>query len=272
MYQTGRHVIDNRRPSAVLPPARHRELPHRGPRAPAAVGALPRRVRAVFGGATVLDTTNGMLLHESNLLPQLYLPRDDIRGDLLTRTEHRTHCPFKGDASYWSVTVKGETADNALWSYLDPLPDAGWLRDLVAPYWASMDAWFDEDEEVAGHLRDPYHRVDVRSTSRHVRVLAGDDLIAESRRAVVLSETGLPNRFYLPTDDVRSEALEFSGTHTVCPYKGTASYRSLRTPSGLIADVAWYYPEPLDGVRAIRGHLCFVAEGVQTWVDGVRCT
>jgi uncharacterized protein (DUF427 family) len=230
---------------------------------------FPRRVRAVFGGATVLDTTSGMLLHESNLGPQLYLPRDDVRGDLLTRTEHRTHCPFKGDASYWSVTVNGQTADNAVWSYLDPLPEASWLRDHVALYWGSMDAWFDEDEEVAGHLRNPYQRVDVRSTSRHVRVLAGDEVIAESRRAVVLSETGLPNRFYLPIDDVRSEALELSGTHTVCPYKGTASYRSLRTTSGLIIDAAWYYPEPLDGVQAIRGYLCFAADGIETVVDGV---
>jgi uncharacterized protein (DUF427 family) len=133
-----------------------------------------------------------------------------------------------------------------------------------------MDAWFDEDEEVAGHLRDPYHRVDVRSTSRHVRVVAGDEVIAQSRRAVLLSETGLLNRFYLPADDVRTELLELSGTHTVCPYKGTASYHSLRTSSELIADVAWYYPEPLEGVRAVRGYLCFDAEGIETWVDGVR--
>ncbi len=230
---------------------------------------FPRRVRAVFGGETVLDTTSGMLLHESNLLPQLYLPHGDVRDDLLTRTDHSTHCPFKGDASYWSVTVDGRTADNALWSYLDPLPDAAWLRDHVAPYWGSMDAWFDEDEEVAGHLRNPYTRVDARSTRRHLRVVAGGEVVAESRRAVLLSETGLPNRFYLPADDVRSDLLELSGTHTVCPYKGTASYRSVRTSSGIIADAAWCYPEPLEGVRAIRGYLCFGAEEVQTWVDGV---
>ncbi|MDQ4011671.1 MAG: DUF427 domain-containing protein [Actinomycetota bacterium] len=230
---------------------------------------FPRRVRAVFGSATVLDTTSGMLLHESNLLPQLYLPRGDVRDDLLTSTDHRTHCPFKGDASYWSVTVDDRTADNALWSYLDPLPDAGWLRGHVALYWGSMDAWFDEDEEVAGHLRNPYTRVDALPTSRHLRVVAGGEVVAESRRAVLLSETGLPNRFYLPADDVRSDLLELSGTHTVCPYKGTASYRSVRTSSGIIADAAWCYPEPLEGVRAIRGYLCFAAEGVQTWVDGV---
>jgi uncharacterized protein (DUF427 family) len=230
---------------------------------------FPRRVRAVFSGETVLDTTSGMLLHESNLLPQLYLPRDDVRDDLQTRTAHRTHCPFKGDASYWSVTVGDRTADNALWSYLDPLPDAGWLSGHVALYWASMDAWFDEDEEVTGHLRNPYTRVDVRSCSRQVRVVAGGEVVAESRRAVLLSETGLPNRFYLPADDVRSELLELSGTHTVCPYKGTASYRSVRSPSGIIADAAWCYQEPLEGVRTIRGYLCFAAKGVDTWVDGV---
>lgn len=230
---------------------------------------FPRRVRAVFGGEMVLDTTNGMLLHESNLLPQLYLPRGDIRDDLLTRTDHRTYCPFKGDASYWSVTASGQRADNAVWSYLDPLPKAAWLGDHVALHWGSMDAWFDEDEEVAGHLRDPYHRVDVRSTSRHVRVVVGDEMVAESRRTALLSETGLPNRFYLPADDVRTDLLELSSTHTVCPYKGTATYRSLRTSSGLITDAAWCYPEPLDGVRAIRGYLCFAAEGVETWVDGI---
>jgi uncharacterized protein (DUF427 family) len=229
---------------------------------------FPRRVRAVFGGETVLDTTSGMLLHESNLLPQLYLPRADVREDLLTGTDHHTHCPFKGDASYWSVTVNGRTADKALWSYLDPLPAASWLRDHVALYWNSMDTWFDEDEEVAGHLRDPYHRVDVRSTSRYVQVLAGEEVVAESGRAVVLSETGLPNRYYLPANDVRGELLD-SSTHTVCPYKGTASYRSLSAPSGLITDAAWYYPEPMDGVRAIRGYLCFGTEGIETRVDGV---
>jgi uncharacterized protein (DUF427 family) len=127
---------------------------------------FPRRVRAVFGGETVLDTTSGMLL---------------------TRTAHRTHCPFKGDASYWSVTVGDRTAGNALWSYLDPLPDACWLSDHVALYWASMDAWFDEDEEVAGHLRNPYTRVDTRTCSRQVQVVAGGEVVAESRRAVLLS-------------------------------------------------------------------------------------
>lgn len=229
---------------------------------------FPRRVRAVFAGETVFDTTRGMLLHESNLLPQLYVPRADVNTDLLRASDHTTHCPFKGDAAYWSVVAGERVADNALWAYPEPLDAAGWLRDYLAPYWGSMDTWFDEDEEVHGHLRDPYHRVDTRPSSRHVEVLAGGEVVAQSRRPVVLSETGLPNRFYLPPQDLRLEVLEPSATHTVCPYKGTASYRSLRTPDGLITDAAFCYPEPMDGVRSIAGLLCFLAEGIETRVDG----
>jgi uncharacterized protein (DUF427 family) len=229
---------------------------------------FPRRVRAMFGGETVLDTTGGMLLHESNLLPQLYVPREDVAADLLEPSDHRTHCPFKGDAAYWSLVAGDRTAENAVWAYPEPLYAAEWLRGYVAPYWAPMDAWFDEDEEVQGHLRDPYHRVDARPSSRHVQVLAGDEVVAETRRPVVLSETGLPNRFYIPAEDVRSGVLELSSAHTVCPYKGTASYRSLRTSAGLIRDAAFYYPEPDDGVRGIAGLLCFLADGVVTRVNG----
>ncbi len=230
---------------------------------------FPRRVRAVFAGKPVLDTTRAMLLHESNLLPQLYVPHEDVDEDLLQPSDRTTYCPFKGDASYWSVIAGDRAAPDALWAYPEPLPAAEWLCGYLAPYWDPMDAWFDEDEEVFGHLRDPYHRVDARSSSRCVKVLAGGEVVAETPRPVLLSETGLPNRFYVPPADVRTELLELSGTHTVCPYKGTASYRSLRTPSGLIEDAAWFYPEPMDGVRRVAGLLCFVADGVETWVDGV---
>jgi uncharacterized protein (DUF427 family) len=228
---------------------------------------FPRRVRARFAGQTVLDSRNAKLLHESNLLPQLYVPRVDVREDLLEASSHQTHCPFKGDASYQSVRVGDRLAENAVWSYPTPREDAAWLADHVSVYWGSMDAWFDEDEEVFGHIRDPYHRVDVRATSRHVRVTADDVVVAESTRAKLLSETGLPNRYYIPTEDVRTELLEPSTTQTICPYKGTASYKTLRHGDTVITDAAWVYPEPLDGATGIAGHLCFVAEGVQSWAD-----
>ncbi|MCF6522860.1 DUF427 domain-containing protein [Streptomyces sp. JJ36] len=229
---------------------------------------FPRRVRALFGGETVLDTERGMLLHESGLLPQLYVPRADLREDLLTPTAHRTRCPFKGEAHYETVRVGGHTAENAVWSYPEPVPGADWLAGHSAVYGDRMDAWFDEDEEVFGHLRDPYHRVDVRAASRSVRVTVHGVEVAASRRALVLSETGLPNRYYLPEADVRTELLVPSATHTVCPYKGTASYRAVRAGDVTVPDAVWYYPEPLPGARRIAGHLCFLAEGVRTEVDG----
>lgn len=231
---------------------------------------FPRRVRAIFGGDIVLDTNRGKLLHETGLLPQLYAPRDDVRFDMLEQTDHTTHCPFKGDASYWSIRARGRTAENAAWAYPRPREDASWLRDYLAFYWDSMEAWFDEDEEVKGHLRDPYHRVDVRETSRHVRVVADGKLVAETSRPKILSETGLPNRFYIPPQDVRRDLLEPSGTHTICPYKGTASYRTLKVGNRRIKDAAWFYPEPLEDAFKVRDHLCFLAEDLAIEVDGQR--
>lgn len=230
--------------------------------------AFPRRVRAVFRGRTVLDSTRGVLLHETGLLPQLYVPREDVAGDLLAPSTHRTHCPFKGDAAYESVRVGEEVAENALWHYPDPVPEADWLAGLVALYWDRMDTWFDEDEEVFGHLRDPYHRVDVRPTSRQVRVTAGGVEVAATRQALLLSETGLPNRFYIPLGDVRTEYLEDSDTRTVCPYKGRASYRSLRVGETFLPDAAWRYPEPLQDAARVADHICFLGKGVEVRVDG----
>ncbi|MQA24330.1 MAG: DUF427 domain-containing protein [Micromonosporaceae bacterium] len=236
----------------------HRLLMHR----------FPRRVRAVFAGETVIDTRRGELLHETGLLPQLYVPDEDLRADLLEPTDRSTHCPFKGDASYWSVRVGDRVAGNAVWAYQEPLADAEWLRGHKAVYWDRMDAWFDEDEEVQGHLRDPYHRVDVRHASRRVRVLLDGATVAEAESVRLLSETGLPNRYYIARADVREELLEPSDTRTVCPYKGTARYWSLRVDGRVIQDVAWSYPEPLENALKVRDDLCFSHADIALEVDG----
>ncbi len=231
---------------------------------------FPRRVRAELGGETVLDSTRAELVHETGPLPQLYVPADDVRRELLEPTDLRTHCPFKGDASYWSVRAGEALADNAAWGYPEPIDGAGWLLGQLGFYWGKMDRWLDEDEEVNGHLRDPYARVDVRASSRHVEVLAGGKLVADTRRPTLLSENGLPNRWYVPLADVRADVLEPSESHSVCPYKGTASYRSVVVDGRRLEDVAWFYPEPFDGVRAIEGHLCFLGEEIETRVDGAK--
>ncbi|MGH9272772.1 MAG: DUF427 domain-containing protein, partial [Ilumatobacteraceae bacterium] len=211
-----------------------------GPKHRIFFSAFPRRVRAELAGKVVLETDGGMLLHETALLPQLYVPIADIDDSLLEPTDHTTHCPFKGDASYHTIRVGDTARENGVWTYPEPLDAVPWLSGYRALYWSAVDAWFDEDEKVFGHLRDPFHRVDARPTRRHVTVTLDDRVLAESTTPMVVSETGLPNRWYLAADDLRVE-LGPSDTATVCPYKGDASYGSVDE----VADVAWCYRDPL---------------------------
>ncbi|HXV93328.1 MAG TPA: DUF427 domain-containing protein [Pseudonocardia sp.] len=229
---------------------------------------FPRRVRAVFAGRTVLDTRRGALLHETALLPRLYVPEADIDLSLFEPSDHTTHCPFKGDATYRTLRVGDRVVENALWAYPEPLPVASWLAGHASLYWEAADAWFDEDEEVFAHLTDPYTRVDVRATSRRVRVLAGDVVVAESTSPLVLTETGLPARWYLSPDDVRLP-LEPSARRTRCPYKGEARYWSVRLPDGrVLTDAVWGYPEPLPESSRIAGRVSLLHEELRTEVDG----
>lgn len=227
----------------------------------------PRRVRAILAGETVADTLHGRLLHETGHLPILYIPEEDLAAELLESTDQSTHCPFKGDASYRSVRTDGRVAVNAVWHYPEPLESAPPIGGLAAIHWHAMDAWFEEEEEVFGHLRNPYTRVDVRDSSRHVRVRARGEVVAETERPKLLFETSLPVRYYIPPEDVRQDLLSASDTHTYCPYKGTASYRSIQTTEEYVEDAAFFYPEPLPEASAVVDHLCFLGEGVETEVD-----
>ncbi|NND75473.1 MAG: DUF427 domain-containing protein [Ilumatobacter sp.] len=232
-----------------------------GPQHKLLFSPFPRRVRAKFGGETVVDTDHGMLLHESNILPVLYVPVADVRSELLTKTDHTTHCPFKGDASYWSIAAGGRTTDNSVWGYETPTDDAAWLKGHMAFYWDHLDQWFDEDDEVFGHLRDPYHRVDARPTGRHVRVSVADLVVADTRAAMVVSETGLPNRYYIPAADVVTDQFRPSDTTTHCPYKGDTTYWTF-VGDEPVEDVAWSYPTPLVDAARIAGHWSFDGDGV----------
>jgi uncharacterized protein (DUF427 family) len=229
---------------------------------------FPRRVRAEVAGRTVLDTRGGVLLHETALLPRFYVPETDIDQGLFIPSEHTTHCPFKGDATYRTLRVGDRVVENALWAYPDPKPEASWLAGYASLYWEAADAWFDEDEQVFAHLTDPFTRVDIRPTSRHVQVLAGDVVVAESRSPLVLSETALPNRWYLSPDDVRVPFVP-TATRTRCPYKGEAHYWSLRLPDGReLVDAVWSYPEPLPESSRIAGRLSFLHDELTVLVDG----
>jgi uncharacterized protein (DUF427 family) len=229
----------------------------------------PRRIRGMFAGETVVDSRRVKLLHEYAHLPLYYFPREDVRFDLLEPTDHHTHCPYKGDASYWSIRAGDQVAENAVWGYPEPLDDAPPLSDYVAFYWGKLDAWYEEDEEAIVHARDPYHRVDALPTSRHVVVRVDGEVVAESTRPTVIYETGLPPRWYLPAEDVRTELLEPSEKRTGCAYKGFASYWSLRVGDAFEEDVVWTYREPRRGMEPITDLLAFFNERVDLEVDGV---
>jgi Uncharacterized protein conserved in bacteria len=220
-----------------------------------------KRIRVEFGGETIADTTGARLLFETGHLPVYYIPESDVRMDLLERTDHSTHCPVKGDAAYWTVSAGGRTAENAVWGYPEPI--APWLEGYVSFYWNAMDAWYEEDEQVFGHPHDPYHRVDVLKSSRHVKVSVGGEVLAESSRPVILFETGLPVRYYLPREDVRLGALKPSETTSHCAYKGEASYWSHGSE-----DIAWTYETPLREAEPVRDLVCFFNERTDIEVDG----
>ncbi len=221
-----------------------------------------RRVRVVFADVTVADSERVMLLLEFGRLPVFYFPMEDVRMDLMEATEHHTYSPLKGEASYWSVRVGNRVAENVAWGYPNPLPEGPSLKGYLAFYWDQMDAWYEEDERVFAHARDPYKRVDILPSSRHVRVVLGGVTIADTKHPQLLLETGLPIRYYIPEQDVRMELLGPTETTTRCPYKGKASYWSARIGERVFKDIVWSYREPLPACSPIARYLCFFNERV----------
>ena len=230
----------------------------------------PKRVRVTFAGADIVDTTNALIVYEARHVPVYYFPRADVAMERLVATDHSTHCPFKGDANYFSVVVDGQTAENAVWSYELPFDEVAGLKDYVALYWNRVDHWYEEDEEVFVHARSPRVRIDILDSSRPVRIELGGETVAETSRARFLFETNLPTRYYIPREDVSAELLP-SDTRTQCPYKGAASYHSVKAGSTVYEDIVWYYPDPVHESARIEDFLCFFNEKVDAvFVDGAE--
>jgi uncharacterized protein (DUF427 family) len=188
----------------------------------------PRRVRGTRGGETVIDTLRVKLLWESGSQPR--------------------YC-------FQAAEAGGEGA---------PAPGLdGW----VVVEFDAMETWHEEDERVFGHVRDPYHRIDVLSTPRHVRISLDGELLAETTRAQALFETALPPRWYLPRVDVKAE-LEESEKITVCAYKGFATHYHVTAGDTVVRDLAWSYEDPLRDGEQVRGLVCFYNEKVDIELDG----
>ena len=230
-----------------------------------------KRVRVKFGGETIIDSTNAVLMLENICTPVYYFPWQDFKAEFAEKTAHRSHCPFKGDASYWTLKAGGKTAENVVWGYETPYDEAQQLTGHVALYWQPMDGWHEEDEEIFTHARNPHVRLDILKSTRPVRIEFGGMIVAESNRAHFLFETGLAPRHYIPRDDVRMDLLTESQQRTRCPYKGEAQYFSFSNGGETIDDIAWSYPSPLHEAAPIADHICFHkrhADGI--YVDGLR--
>ena len=226
-----------------------------------------KRVRAFLGGAVVADTTRPVLVWEVPYYPAYYVPLEDVRAELVA-DGGSAHSPSRGDGRTFTVRAGGREAPGGALRYDDsPIPE---LRGLVRLDWHAMDAWFEEDEEVFTHPRDPHTRVDILASSRHVRIEVAGVTVAESAAPRLLFETGLPPRFYLPKPHVRLDLLVPSETVSHCPYKGQAEWWWVRAPDGEIhPDLAWSYRAPLPESQKVAGLIAFLDEKVDVHVDGV---
>jgi uncharacterized protein (DUF427 family) len=225
-----------------------------------------KRVRILFGGEWIADSTRVKLVWEVPYYPTYYLPADDVRTDLLVATDETHHSPSRGDAAVHTVKAGDREAEGAVsWYVVSAIEE---LTDHLRFEWGAMDAWFEEDEQVYVHPRDPYTRIDILQSSRHVRVEVDGVTVAESRQPRLLFETGLPTRYYLPKTDVRMDLLRPSDSHTECPYKGEASYYDLVLDGATYDDLVWWYPSPTLESTGITGYVCFYNEKVDLYVDG----
>ncbi|PZS19765.1 MAG: hypothetical protein DLM57_03340 [Pseudonocardiales bacterium] len=224
-----------------------------------------KRVRGYLGGNLVVDCTAAVLVWEKPYYPTYYFPAGDVVADLTL--DGTAHSPSRGEAETYAVRAGGRTAPRAALRYRESPIEA--LRDLVRFEWDAVDAWFEEDEEVFVHPRDPYTRVDILPSSRRVRVEVDGVTVAESTNPTLLFETGLPVRYYLPKTHVRMDLLEPSDTVTHCPYKGTAQTWSVRTGDGVQPDLAWAYRLPVPESQKVAGLVAFYNEKLDIYVDDV---
>ncbi|HSK25517.1 MAG TPA: DUF427 domain-containing protein [Jiangellales bacterium] len=231
---------------------------------PPQIEPTERWIRVRLGRHLLADSRRALLLvrYGPRHLPTYYLPLDDVAEGALTN-------PVEDDDGTvrWTVRAGRRAVVGGATTHARSEPGMEPLAGHVTFDWETLD-WFEEEEQVFVHARDPSKRVDVLTGSRHVRVELDGVLLAESTRPMLLFETTLPTRFYLPPEDVRTQLLEPSGTVTRCPYKGTARFWSARVADRLEPDLAWSYPEPIRENPRIRGLICFYNERVDLTVDG----
>ena len=235
-----------------------------------------KRVRALLGDHTLFDTTRALLVWEPRrVLPSYAVPADDLHAELTPSAashdvpgeDQILHGGFpfgvhSTDGEALDVHAAGQAREDAAFRPADPD-----LAEHVVIDFHSFDAWYEEEELIEAHPRDPYHRIDIRRGSRHVRVELDGELLADSSRPLVVFETSLPVRFYLPREDV-TRRVTHTDNHSRCAYKGEAAFVSLDVDGSEHDGLAWSYVRPLREAAELEGLVAFFNEKVDVFVDG----
>ena len=253
-----------------------------GPLAPGAIGhflvpdplperllfaePLRRRMRVRFGGEWIAESEDVVLLHEPGHYPVAYFPAGAVTEGVLEPAERTTRHRDLGLTSWYTVRAGTSSTQRAAWQHTELPGYAGDLKGRVAFAWRAMDAFYEEDERIVGHAADPYHRIDIRQTSRHLVVRYQDRVITDSSRPLALYESGFAPRWYVPRADVDSSALTPAEDQTFCPYKGMCSYYDIADVKG----AAWSYEDAWPEVGRIRGMVSFEPDKVEVYLDSTR--
>ncbi len=218
-----------------------------------------KRVRVAAGGREVVDTTRAMLVWEPRRMVPVYaVPEEELDAELRPAANGESNHSTAGELL--DVVAAGQRLTDAAFRPADADLNGYLILDF-----ASFESWHEEDEPIVGHPRDPFHRIDILRSSRHIRVELDGILLAESREPTLLFETHLPVRFYLARRDLVLEPAP-SAKRTVCAYKGEASHWSFDTLRG--DDLAWSYEDPLADAAQLKGLVAFYDEQIDVVVDG----
>ncbi|MBO0611302.1 DUF427 domain-containing protein [Myceligenerans salitolerans] len=239
--------------------------------APGTVQRGQTRIRAFSEGELVVDAVSPLLVWEHPYFPRYFFAPADLEAEVRPAADSARPSKALGPVEPFDVVVGGRTLPGAAQRYPEAPVEA--VREAYALTWTAFDTWLEEDEVLHTHARSPYVRIDALPSSRHVRVVVGGEVVAESHRPVVLTETGLQPRFYLPRVDVRMDLLTPTDTASHCPYKGEASYWTVDAGGTQLVDVAWGYDTPLPESTRLAGLVCFWPEktaDLELYVDGER--
>src|SRR5205823_11455485 len=224
---------------------------------------LRRRMRVRFGGAWIADSEDVLLLFEPGRYPVAYFPEADVSPEVLERSEHTTKHPDLGHTSWYLVKAGGQRALRGAWQHVDLPAFASDLGARIAFAWRAMDAFYEEEERILGHAADSYHRIDIRQTSRHLVVRDRDRVVADTKRPLVLYESGFAPRWYVPRQDIDENALIPAEGQTFCPYKGLASYYDI----GERKRAAWSYLRAWPEVARVSNFVSFEPDVIDVFLD-----